>query len=400
VVESSKDWTDQVEAIAKAWTEAQKTIGEKWFEFMRAAPAASEPQREMTAQWSKLAQEGLEAWTATSTGATAKGTAQRLLASQEAWMRTVELATQAWRTIVAKMESGEDWQSALTHYLNDLRQQSVLSPEKILKSTQDLGELWRLYLAEFQKLAQPWVNGLQQAETQLGAVASGDKSALLELSRLYWDSIDQSVGRLLQSPGLGSTRELSDKFAKSFAAWQELQEASVAYQVILAGAATRVLEQSLTEMSAMAERGETIESIRQWIIPLERVADPVLTEIFGSDEFVRVQGRLLNAAMAYRIRQREIIEEFLKIADVPTRSEVDEIHQTLYMQRKEIKALKKALAKCTATIDRLTKQSDSNRSEPEMAQHTIVAARSNVETLQAEPSRRKKSVRAKSAQVK
>jgi len=352
--ENFKDWTDQVEAIAKAWSDAQKAIGEKWFEFLRAAPLASEPQREMSEKWSKLAQEGIAAWTASSE-ATAKGTAQRLLAGQEAWMKTVELATQAWKAIVSKMESGEQWQSALNHYMDDLRRQSLQSPEKLFKSAQDVGELWQLYLQEFQKLVQPWVKGLQQAEAQVGRAATGDGSALLELSRLYWDSIDQSVGRLLQSPGLGSTRELSDKFAKGFAAWQDLREASVAYQVMLVEAATRVLEQAFKEMSSMAERGEKIQSVRQWVLPLERVADPVFAEIFSSDEFVRVQGRLLNASMAYSIRQREIVEQFLKISDIPTRSEVDEIHHTLYAQRKEIKALKKALAECTAKINRMTK---------------------------------------------
>src|SRR5215472_2630444 len=151
VEENSKDWTDQVEAIAKAWTDAQKTIGEKWFEFLRAAPIASDLQRQMSDKWAKLAQESVETWTA-STEATAKGTAQRLLAGQEAWMKTMELATQAWKAIVSKMESGEQWQSALNHYMDDLRRQSLQSPEKLFKSAQDVGELWQLYLQEFQKL--------------------------------------------------------------------------------------------------------------------------------------------------------------------------------------------------------------------------------------------------------
>jgi len=354
VKENSKDWTDQVEVISKAWTDAQKTIGAKWFEFLCAAPIASDLQREMSDKWTKLAQESVETWTA-SAEATAKGTAQRLLAGQEAWMKTVELTTQAWKAIAAKMEFGEDWQSALKHYLDDIRRQWLESPEKMLKSAQDAGELWQLYLQEFQKLAAPWVKSLQEAETKLGRAATGDGPALLELSKLYWDSIDQTVGPLLQSPRFGATRELGDKFAKGFAAWQDLREASIAYQVMLGEAATRVLEQALKEMSAMAERGETIQSLRQWMLPLERVADPVFAEIFSSDEFVRAQGRLLNASMAYTIRQREIVEQFLKISDIPTRSEVDEVHQTLYLQRKEIKALKKTLAECTAKLNRMTK---------------------------------------------
>jgi hypothetical protein len=39
---------------------------------------------------------------------------------------------------------------------------------------------------------------------------------------------------------------------------------------------------------------------------------------------------------------------------MPTRSEVDEIHQTLYEQRKEIKALKKVLAESIAVMQKMS----------------------------------------------
>ena len=104
----------------------------------------------------------------------------------------------------------------------------------------------------------------------------------------------------------------------------------------------------------MAERGETIQGLREWARPFEKVADPVLTEIFASDKFVRAQARLLNAAMAYWLCRREIVEEFLKFGDLPTRSEVDEIHQTLYEQRKEIKALKKVLTESISVMQKMT----------------------------------------------
>jgi DNA anti-recombination protein RmuC len=47
--------------------------------------------------------------------------------------------------------------------------------------------------------------------------------------------------------------------------------------------------------------------------------------------------------MTYRIRQREIAELFFKINDIPTRSEVDEVHRLNYQQRKDIKTLRKRL---------------------------------------------------------
>jgi class III poly(R)-hydroxyalkanoic acid synthase PhaE subunit len=350
-VENSKIWSDQLENVVRAWTDAQKTVWEKWFELAKEAPAAAQPGS--AAQWGKLTHDAFEAWIS-SDALTAKEAAERLIASQEACRRSLDLATEAWKAIAAKMESGEDWQSAVTRYIEGLRDELIHSPERLLHSTEKLSELWRLYIAEFLKLAQPWVASWQKAETHFHAAATGNRSALVELSGLYWDSFDQTFGRLIQSPGLGSTRELNDKFAKIFAAWQEWREASTEYYVIMAEAATRVLERALQEIGSIAERGETIQSLRQWAQPFEKVADPVLTEIFASDKFVQAQARVLNAAMAYWLCRREIVEEFLKFGDMPTRSEVDEIHQTLYEQRKEIKALKKVLAESIAVMQKMS----------------------------------------------
>jgi polyhydroxyalkanoate synthesis regulator phasin len=47
--------------------------------------------------------------------------------------------------------------------------------------------------------------------------------------------------------------------------------------------------------------------------------------------------------MTSRLYQQQLMEVFLKMYDLPTRSEVDEIHRSIYEMRKEIKSLKKAL---------------------------------------------------------
>lgn len=52
----------------------------------------------------------------------------------------------------------------------------------------------------------------------------------------------------------------------------------------------------------------------------------------------------MNAALIYRQRQQQLMEVFLKLNDLPTRSEVDEIHRSIYELRKEMKTLKKAFA--------------------------------------------------------
>jgi polyhydroxyalkanoate synthesis regulator phasin len=48
--------------------------------------------------------------------------------------------------------------------------------------------------------------------------------------------------------------------------------------------------------------------------------------------------------MIYRLYQQQLMEVFLKMYDLPIRSEVDEIHHSIYELRKDVKSLKKALA--------------------------------------------------------
>ena len=42
--------------------------------------------------------------------------------------------------------------------------------------------------------------------------------------------------------------------------------------------------------------------------------------------------------------QQQLIEMFLKMNNLPTRTKVDEIHRSIYELKKEVKSLKKALA--------------------------------------------------------
>jgi polyhydroxyalkanoate synthase subunit PhaE len=56
-----------------------------------------------------------------------------------------------------------------------------------------------------------------------------------------------------------------------------------------------------------------------------------------------VLGNVLNPAMTYRLYQQKLIEVFLNIYDLPTRSKLDEIHRRLDKRCKEVKSLKKSL---------------------------------------------------------
>ena len=336
------DGSQQAEAMLKTLTEAQKKMWENWCESMGAAPVPTLLYPGVVDQWRAMATQGFKSWTA-ETEQVSKDVLERLLGAQNGMMHFLNLSLSAWKAIAPKAESGEEWHTTLAHYTDQLRQQFIQGPQDMAKAAQDTDELWSLYLKEFQKLGQPWIESLQRAPWHFGQAATGDGPALVGLSNLYWDAYERTFGRLLESPGLGHTREMHEKLLKGFDSWLDSRRASFEYQVMLSEGWGQAFEQFMRKLVSLAEQGQTIRSLQKLLFLWIDVIDGVFTEIFRTDAYIRVQGQLVNTAMAYKIREREIVEAFLKTSHVPSRSELDEAYRGIYNLRKEIRELKKGL---------------------------------------------------------
>jgi class III poly(R)-hydroxyalkanoic acid synthase PhaE subunit len=153
------------------------------------------------------------------------------------------------------------------------------------------------------------------------------------------------------SPGLGMTREFNEKFQVGFDAWISWQLATMEYQGVVGEIWEQAFKQFQEDLISLAEKGEKIESLRDFVLLWTRGAEQVFTDAFQKEKYVLAQGGMLNAAMDYRVQEREIIEVFLNLYDLPTRSELDETHRRLYELRKEVKTLKKAIAELKAGLD-------------------------------------------------
>jgi class III poly(R)-hydroxyalkanoic acid synthase PhaE subunit len=340
------NWNQQAETMTKVWSETQKKLWENWYDLAHAsrAPVSTPFSLEnVVDEWSNMATQGFEAWTAHAEP-TAKETARRLFASQKSMMQFLEYATEVWKSILAKTEAGEAWQAMLTNYTEQFRQQLTQSSETLFKIGQDTSELWQLYQTQVQKLAHPWLEMWQHPTTYFGKDGKpGGGQTLLNLTNLYWDSYDQTFGQFLESPTLGLTRELEAKIRKGFNVWQHYRRADFEYQLVVIEAWVKSFEQLQSQLISLSEQGEKIRSVSQLATVWTNVAEAAFGDVFKSEKYIRAQGKLLEATMHYRIQQREIIELILKTYDIPTRTEIDAVHRTNYELRKEIKALKKVI---------------------------------------------------------
>lgn len=337
-------WNEQVDSMVGMWSEAQKNMWESWYTMARNAPTSMTSYTGMLDQWRKLAEQSVDAWTSEAEPVSRRMSHQ-LLSSQSTMMRFLDLTSRAWKAIMPRVQDGQDWQVVMNEYSEQLRKQLMPDAAAFSQASQDVGELWTLYLQELQALSRPWLASVQRSPFHIGEAmtGSGSGSELIEMTNLYWDAFERTFGRLLNSPGLGFTREINETVSRAFDAWLDFRRTSIEYQGIVTGAWTNVFEGVMLNLVERSEKDQPITNVRDLIRLWTDTADTSLEKIFRSEEYVKVQGQLMDTAMTYRIREQEVVELTMKSGYVPTRSEVDEAHRNIYELRKEVRALKKAL---------------------------------------------------------
>jgi class III poly(R)-hydroxyalkanoic acid synthase PhaE subunit len=294
-------------------------------------------------QWGKMVKQSMESWK-DETAPIARNTAEQYLAVQETSMQFLEFSERVWKAMGPNFATGEDWQASFERTLEEGLEQWAQLPTTLMGTVKDVNGLWQLYTQQWQSFGQPWTS-IMQAAPDLSRASLGDSTALTGLSDLFRDAYEQTLGRLVTSPNLGMTREMNEKIQAGFDAYVTWQLAAQDYQAVLADTWGLAINKYMEELVSMAERDEQIDNVRQLILLWTRGAEKIFTEAFRTEKYVLTQGKMLNAAMAYRVNQRLIIEDYLKSYDLPTRSELDEAHRRIYELRKEVKALKKAVAK-------------------------------------------------------
>jgi len=346
------NWTDQTQAMLRSWTETQKKLWEGWTEAaQRAAPATSgaPPWGEWGQRWQQMARKSMEGLTATGRGVP-KDVAEKLFSGEEVFVRFVDHALAVMRSIAPKIDAGEDWAELLRRQFQQLKEDMTrapapwFTPEAAAAAARDMPELWKLYFQELQKGGAPWLASFQEARGHLGEAMSGDRQAVIRMYNLFMDTFQNTVGKLTGAPAIGYTREFQEKVTRAFEAWVEVRRAEVDFRTELVNTGFRALEGLLRELVEKAEKGEKIDTFRAlfdlWVATAERT----YFEIASADSFAEIQGRLVNAAMQHRIRERELMDAVMKSLHLPTRRELDDAYRHLHDLKNEVRTLRKEVA--------------------------------------------------------
>jgi class III poly(R)-hydroxyalkanoic acid synthase PhaE subunit len=252
-------------------------------------------------------------------------TLERTFATQAAVAKTVELCLDAWRDLAAT-PPGPAWTEKLQRHAERIQRQATSSSEAAAKAHPS--RLWTDYLEYVSSLGLPGWKPPQKASASAGA----------DLAGLAFDAYEAAFGRSTGAPIFGPGRELNEKLRRAFEAWGDWVQAGAAYGEIVADTWRRAIERFLEQLA-----GIEAPSLRSLTTRFMEVAETVLVERFGQQDYIEAQARALEAGLRYRAAEQELADVVLRQGHVPTRSEVDGAHRRVYELKQEVRALREEL---------------------------------------------------------
>jgi len=418
--------------MTNPWLDAQKKMMEYWANAMQ-SPFAANPVMETAANgaaqswpqpwaiWQNMFWQSMEpmraAWTLHGDMAqTAQDTAEKMLASQMHLMQLMQNVAQAWQVLAQSAATGEDWRAALTRYVEQLRTQWTAAAEQWYALGGSSADLWGTYLEQMQQSGQPWlqawVQSVVESQSQMGRAMTQAMTDVMTKGATngfsgnaafpagmftpsavfgpYWDAFDQTVGALINSPTLGLTREYVAELTEAFDAWVENRRAEFDYYAILHEGWLRTFETLMRRLVQQVQAGQPVQTPRQLLDLWVEIGDRELTELFATERYANAQANLVNTSMTLRLKQRNLLEDWLHSNDMPTRSDVDEAHKVIHDLRKEVRALKKTLGTVQNDVSAVAE------SQSQLEQAQAAAAKQ----AKASKAASKKTTRRKSSQAK
>lgn len=202
-----------------------------------------------------------------------------------------------------------------------------------------------------QRQASDWIKASSQwfKMERADGIAEETLKRMLDPTRFLFagtDEINQAIQRLVEGPEFADIGTLERQVLKATREWMALREASAAYRTVTAAAWGRAFGTFSAEMAK--DPGAMHQGFRpvldRWLV----VANEELIRTQRTEEFLKAQRALLAAGVAYRLKERELVEVWCETHSIPTRTEVDDLHRTVHALRTQVRTLSRQLAATNA----------------------------------------------------
>jgi class III poly(R)-hydroxyalkanoic acid synthase PhaE subunit len=204
------------------------------------------------------------------------------------------------------------------------------------------------------KMAEIWQQGISTLQQAYMKQASGqsfgpgglpfagiDPGAFKAWADLY----EREAANQFHMPPMGITREHQERTNRMMEAFTRVQSAMTQFLYLTSLPMEKSLGGMWEELSTIVKGEMPAEEFkalyRKWVGILEEK----YMALQKSKEYIEVMNKAIDAFAVFKSAKSQWMENYLKMMDVPTQREMDDVYRDLYNLKKEVKELRKALEK-------------------------------------------------------
>jgi len=338
------DWSEQTNQMMKAWTDAQSNMMSGW---MQMAQGGSPFRQSMPffdpSQFFKM---GVDTWSGGHEG-TAQRFAGNVFGTPDMMMRSVNLLMKAWQTVSPKIDQGMPWKDDLLGQIQKWQQEMLGLPGRQAQTVNEFADLTKSLFEQWSPVTGPWLSMATQAmgAGHPGAAFMGGTQGLGNVFN-FGEMFPMTEG-MGEMPRATVMREKMGKMLKVADAANDLQKAQSEFNAAMSEHMGKAVERTMDHLAALAEKGESINSVRDLMRTWFGIADKTLNEAFMSEEFLAKQAKMTKALLRFKVTRRDALELVYDSMEIPSRSSIDEAYRDIHALKREVRQLRKALADVT-----------------------------------------------------
>ena len=204
--------------------------------------------------------------------------------------------------------------------------------------TAAFAELWRAGMAL--GYAGIGVPGLDA--TSIGNETLGRMLDPVSLSLMGGNRVGEAIRRMTEGPRFADVGSIERGMAQVMELYLEVQTAARSYEGVVARAWVEVNQRFAGEVSKRFSSDRQLlqakDALKIWL----DIANETLMKSHRSTAFLEAQRQLLRAGMDFLLAERRLVEQLVEPAGLPTRSELDELHNTVQTLKRRVRALERA----------------------------------------------------------
>ena len=263
----------------------------------------------------------------------AKDFYSQIVEQGKSYIKMAENLSNAMQSANIANQTATQWHDVLHSTLNSMKD-SYLSPNKDAQDTlhkwMGMGELpvdhWQRIFSSMSFMPGDFLQGLNT----------------LDLNHMD-KSMKEHLDQFISAPGVGHMRERQGQYQELNSLWINYLTALQEYMEAHNQIAIKSIERMQSCFGNQETEGNQLNSIRDiydlWIDCCEDVyADSV-----NSDEYVEIYGNIVNALMALKRHSRMMVDETLGALNMPTRAEINTLHERFHQEWRENKKLRSEL---------------------------------------------------------